>query len=388
MTRVAFERLTCDRCQTTTDLEHESEERKAWGNVVMLEPRERTADLCPPCVEAFGAWVVGGEPRPGPRPTVDRNEVRSLWEQGATQREIAEATGVSAAYISQLGKAMGLPARPKGRPAGPTRTYGKRFFPSGGTNRRHVTPTSGRSVGLTDDHPAILEARTLFPTTVVEVEHSPRLLVSGENQRKIGRKVLKGLWKGMPIYCLTLEERKTCPTSCKVWNDCYGNNMHLARRHKHGPALEARLRVELAALGQRHPEGFVVRLHILGDFYSANYAMLWLNALREVPQLRLFGFTAHEIDTDIGQFVSQMNIEWPTRCRIRFSGGESAGGIGAIVVENTQAEGDFVVCPAQSFRTESCSTCGLCWTMNRTVAFARHGEKVPGSLAGLEDAGL
>lgn len=118
----------------------------------------------------------------------------------------------------------------------------------------------------------LVEARTVYPATVVDAEESPRLLVSGANQGKIGKRITKGPWRGLPIYCLTLEERATCPASCHEWDSCYGNAMHLARRHRHGPELERLLSAELGHLAERHPDGFAVRLHILGDFYSVRYA--------------------------------------------------------------------------------------------------------------------
>ena len=63
---------------------------------------------------------------------------------------------------------------------------------------------------------AILGGRTIYPSTVV----SPRefwALKSGANWRKIGGEVLKGKWRGFPIYILNLEERATCPASCRHW---------------------------------------------------------------------------------------------------------------------------------------------------------------------------
>jgi hypothetical protein len=53
-----------------------------------------------------------------------------------------------------------------------------------------------------------LEGRTIYPLTVVSSrEHMA--LKSGANWRKIGGVVLKGIWRGFPIYILNLEERAT-----------------------------------------------------------------------------------------------------------------------------------------------------------------------------------
>jgi hypothetical protein len=419
VSRVDIERCTCDRCGAVADLERGSEDHKAWTVLCILEPREITADLCPTCFKGLQAYLDGqplslahtpawhpardfprsaraevvDAPRENvvseqveviqkgtmvPEPGSDMERLRDMWLAGTVGREIAEALGIPLPHVYGAAKMLGLPSRPRGGArrgrAGadsPHHDQGRRFA-VGSPLRRHVTPRSGRSVVLKPDHPAILNSRTLFPTTVVDPADSPRLLVAGHNQRKIGGKVVKGEWKGMPIFCLTLEERATCPRTCTVWHECYGNNMHMARRHRHGPELLAKLRDELTALQAAHTTGFVVRLHILGDFYSVDYVRFWQDALHHLPALRIFGFTAHSIDSDIGQEVLAMNMQQPLRCRIRYSDGAHAGGMGALVVDEPGP--GYVVCPAQTEKTDCCSTCGLCWTMNRVVGFLRHGE--------------
>jgi hypothetical protein len=224
---------------------------------------------------------------------------------------------------------------------------------------------SGARIKLLPDHPAAAGARTLFPSRVVHPADSPRLLISGMNQRKIGRLVTKGRWKGFPLYTLTLEERATCPRTCGEWSTCYGNNMNWSRRHMAGMALEARLIDEVVDLGRKHPRGFAVRLHILGDFYSPAYADLWSILLAEVPQLHVFGFTAWERTSRIGAAVAALNIDWPGRCVIRFSGVDS-------LVVTRASESKHVLCPVQTGKTDCCGTCGLCWTMQRPVEFVRH----------------
>lgn len=224
---------------------------------------------------------------------------------------------------------------------------------------------TGPRINLHPAHPALTEGRTLFPSTVVDPRQSPRLLVSGINQRKIGRAVTKGRWKGFPIYTLTLEERATCPRSCGEWATCYGNNMHLSRRHKAGLALEATLIDEVIDLGRKHPGGFAVRLHILGDFYSPAYVDLWAALLADVPQLHVFGFTANRPDSQIGELIGYLNEDWPGRWHVRFSG------VTALVIDRL-SDSHHVVCPVQVNKTDCCGTCGLCWTMDRPVEFVRH----------------
>lgn len=228
-------------------------------------------------------------------------------------------------------------------------------------------------------HPAIVEGRPLFPSRVVRVEDSPRLLVSGHNNRKIGKRVMKGEWAGMPIYTLTLAERTTCPRQCFMFERCYGDAMHWARRHEHGPALERRLAEEVAAKAAEHPKGFVVRLHVLGDFYSAAYVLHWMDLLREHKELHVWGYTARSLrhDTSIALMIEWMNDIFMERCNIRFSTEKAQPG-GATVFSSVEAakQSGSVVCPAETHGSECCSTCGLCWSKNareKTIAFIEHG---------------
>lgn len=245
-----------------------------------------------------------------------------------------------------------------------------RHFPSGGPLKRHLSSKPGRGITLPRSHAAVRAGRTLFPTTVVPAGESPRLLIEGKNSRKIGNRVVKGRWAGMPIYTLTLEERATCPRSCQEWSTCYGNRMHLARRHRDDGTLMARLAAEVQALDLRHPQGFVVRLHVLGDFYSVEYASLWDALLERHPSLRIFGFTAHPPSSEIGRYLVSMNADGD-RCWIRFSG--DMGAMGSLVIADERAS-VHVVCPAQSHpqKVGSCGECGLCWTMQRPIEFVRH----------------
>lgn len=275
------------------------------------------------------------------------------------------------------------------------RVYARRTIPSGGYQHRipkivHADKPErdgrrGRSGGITlmPSHPAVAEERTLFPGSVIGADESPRLLVGGFNSRKVGKVVTKGAWSGMPIFTLTLEERSTCPRSCAQWLACYGNNMPFARRHRLDDDLIVALAVELQQKQHRHPDGFVVRAHILGDFGSADdpdlaltYIGMWHLAFQENPALRMFSYTAHDPASTIGKAIRALNILFPDRCRVRFSGRAEVGGNageGAVVIENASAlSTGGVICPAQTGATDCCATCALCWSMDRTVEFLRH----------------
>lgn len=247
----------------------------------------------------------------------------------------------------------------------------RRFTTHAELHPERVTP-------LPASHRAIKEGRTLFPSTVVKAQDAPRLLVSGANQRKIGDRVTKGAWRGCPIFCLTLEERATCPRTCENWGVCYGNGMPRSRRHAHGPELEYLLWAELRQKQAQHPDGFVVRLHILGDFYDAAYAQLWARWLKEFPALRIFGYTAHPRASIIGGILAHLNSIFADRCAIRFSGrGELGGTMRAATiweVPKGPVTPAGIVCPAQTGQSDCCGTCTLCWSTTRNIAFVGHGQ--------------
>lgn len=220
---------------------------------------------------------------------------------------------------------------------------------------------------LRADHPALKVGRTIFLKTVKPPEEVKRMLQPASTNTKLGKgkgTITRGRWRGMPMYQLTLEERRTCPKTCDQWANCYGNNMYLANRLDHKAAsFYAALSAELAALAAKHPAGFVVRLHVLGDFFAKKYVDFWQRALRTYPCLHLFGYTHRmpEHKDGIGRKVQALNKlgAW-----IRFSdrGGEMSANVG----------GEGIQCPQQTGQTESCLTCGLCWQTKKAIKFTNH----------------
>lgn len=239
------------------------------------------------------------------------------------------------------------------------------------TLRRHASiEPSGHGIAIGALHPAYRYARTIFPSRVFDPSEVKRVLKDGSQNRKIGREVRKGKRRGWPIYMLTLEERATCPRSCKVWGECYGNQSQASERIVAGAELEERLWLELGQLQAEHPRGFMVRLHVLGDFYSEAYVRLWERALDEFPALHVFGYTAHLPGSDIGHLIHWLGIERWDRFAVRFSGlGDPRKG--AVLVDADEST-PHLVCPAQTGKTDCCGTCALCWHSDRTIAFLRH----------------
>ena len=224
-------------------------------------------------------------------------------------------------------------------------------------------------------HPAFTEGRTLYPSTV-RVGRDRWALKSGDNAKKIGGEILKGKWKNFPVFTLTLEERRTCPTTCHHWRSCFGNKMDLADRVASGPDLIWRLEREVALLELRHPTGFAVRLHVLGDFFSVEYVRFWHTLLERHPALHVFGFTARwdaANDPIAAALVALVKQQWD-RFAIRFSNAPSSFSAPATIsIEHPyQKPSAAILCPEQVGKTESCSTCGLCWASTRRIAFLQH----------------
>lgn len=225
---------------------------------------------------------------------------------------------------------------------------------------------------ITRDDPAYVHGRTVFQRRVQDVRPQDTVLKSGHNQRKIGGKITKGRWKGFPVFCLTLEERATCSRQCQRFMDCYGNNMGHAIRWRHNEKLLDKISSELTDLNRRYPDGFVVRLHILGDFYSVAYAEFWEMALARLPALNIFGYTHWQIGTQIGDKIDGVRARFPDRFAIRHS--DAVAGYRAITIDLPDERGAAIVCPAQTSGSygRTCSTCALCWSTDKPIAFLRH----------------
>ncbi len=225
------------------------------------------------------------------------------------------------------------------------------------------------------DHPAVMAGHTIYPTTV-RAGRDRWALKSASNARKIGGEIRKGKWAGFQAYTLTLEERATCPTSCHHWRSCFGNKMQWADRVQAGPDLEWRLEREVALLEAYHPDGFAVRLHVLGDFYSVGYVELWGRFLERHSALHVWGYTARwqvQDDPIAEALASLVKRHWE-RFAIRFSNAPfSYEACSTISIEHPyQVPDDAILCPEQVGKTESCSTCALCWQSKRRVAFLQH----------------
>ena len=225
---------------------------------------------------------------------------------------------------------------------------------------------------LTPSHPALL-GRTIHTKARKPVVPGVQVLKPASGNSKLGKGlsvIMKGMWRGFPLFTLTLEERATCPSTCERWRECYGNGMAFAHRFEHGPELEAQIGREVAALAALYPRGFAVRLHILGDFYSVGYVEMWADLMNAFPALHVYGYTARERGP-IADALRWVDTIFGNRWWVRISSSETFAG-GDIYASQDVPHVRGIVCPEQTGKTASCLTCGLCWSTTQTIKFIDH----------------
>lgn len=228
--------------------------------------------------------------------------------------------------------------------------------------------------------------QTRYKKSVVPVPSSPPksglfVLKESTTNKKLGsggKVIQKGRYRGMPLYSLTLEERATCWGGCPNLSTCYGDNMPFAKRYQPGPALETALVQDLSSLSARHPDGFVIRLHVLGDFYSTDYVAFWQACLTRFPALRIFGYTHWPAQHPIGHALTHLVLTNADRVALRRSDGDRQTDflpVAMTVGRDAPAVPGTVLCPEQTGQTASCTTCGLCMNGHTSVSFRDHSRR-------------
>jgi hypothetical protein len=225
---------------------------------------------------------------------------------------------------------------------------------------------------------AINAGTTQFPKNVAIAGISPlngratSILKEAKANSKLGGKArnfwTKGKFANMPLFSLTLVERETCPSTCSAWAICYGNNMPFATRwdikQDGGKLLMRELDAEMALLNRYYPNGFSVRLHVLGDFFSVEYVKWWGEMLEKYPALHCYGYT-HNADNEIWDAIAEIRGE---RFVIRQSDGHQFP-----VAVRESIDNSFPTCPEQTGKVKSCLDCGLCPNMNvQGIRFLEH----------------
>lgn len=226
-------------------------------------------------------------------------------------------------------------------------------------------------MNLNPSHPALHENRTIHKSKVVAVNN--RLFKKASENIKLGGKgdglVTKGKLRGYKMFSLTLQERATCPPTCIHWTDCFGNNMAFAHRFEHGENLEKELPIQVGTLLKKNPKGVLIRLHVLGDFYSREYVELWSTLLKQHEKLAIFGYSARTSNDPIGVALRIQGILFPKQSFIRYSVNNYDEG--RFIATNIKLPG-AITCPEQTGKTDSCTTCSFCWETKIPVHFITH----------------
>jgi len=136
--------------------------------------------------------------------------------------------------------------------------------------------------------------------------------------------------------------------ACWVRESCYGNRMQVEPRFTMDSVLMAELTVELENPASTFSAGFAVRLHARGDLATADYARFWIEAVNGLSQLRVFGFTAHEPESEIGAILQAESVKG-NRFRIGFKFGH--GDPPATILRGAGTAPGSPVPPTRTIRT-------------------------------------
>jgi len=219
---------------------------------------------------------------------------------------------------------------------------------------------------------------TIYKKNIHNLENYTFKVLKPSTNKKLGKKILKGEFKDYKFFTLTLTERATCPSDCFHWKTCYGNNMPFAHRMsaKDENLLTSRIKQDIIDLKGKKA---MIRLHILGDFFSVSYVMFWDAILKEFPNIAIYGYTANNINSkletsrNIASSISLLHSIYKTRFAIRFSNDlENPFSANSYDVVKPQ-KGKSILCPVQVDKTPNCGACGLCWaSTDKQIIFITH----------------
>jgi hypothetical protein len=229
---------------------------------------------------------------------------------------------------------------------------------------------------------------TVYRKTVVLWQDGDRepLKPASDNDKFKHTGITRLDFAGAPMYSLTLEERATCSDTCGQLLTCFGNNMPFAKRYEFTPELAAAIDAQLARL-TRKGRRIVLRLHVLGDFFSEEYVYFWRRMLDKYTTLAVFGYTHWPHITKQGMAVLMLNNDFKGRCYIKRSldrkdqigVAEQNRGYTIVVKSWDDTPKGWVKCPAQKDKekngdnaTIGCANCAICISTDANVAFLEH----------------
>ena len=238
---------------------------------------------------------------------------------------------------------------------------------------------------INNKHNAITNNTTVYRKNVIRDvkapyknnSYYPYSMIKESTNIKLGKKVLKGLKKGYKVYTFALVERETCTNECEHYITCYGNNMPFGIRFdpynkNFMPKLEQDIKE--IALKPSNKQGFLLRLHVLGDFYSVDYVLFWKRMLKLYPNLNIYGYTRNHNDSkyldkrNIANEIIKLNTLFSTRFYIRFSN--------KLDIDTSANSIDLgkkgITCLAQVDENKTCATCTLCWSSKKPINFITH----------------
>ena len=208
----------------------------------------------------------------------------------------------------------------------------------------------------------------MYRKNVYDAGNYAHAVIKASTNIKLGKKVTKGHLKGAKIFTLTLEERATCDSECEHWLDCYGNNMPFGHRFEANDALMVSIERDLDKLDAKG-KPYLVRLHILGDFFNLKYVLFWRKQLKNRELLNIYGYTRNHPNKPLGYALKLVRKQYGKRFAVRFSNYPDD----PFSAQSEHVSTGGVGCPVQMDKTDSCGTCTLCWEMeDKSIVFYDH----------------
>ena len=242
---------------------------------------------------------------------------------------------------------------------------------------RFKSVRAGHAIVLAADHPAMVENRPLFTNAATADKHrhgvgpvypGETVLKSGANNRKI-----HSVRFGIPDFTLTLRERTDCPLHCAERARCLGNHEFRHRRYEVTSAFYRAVRDECELNSLLHPDGWRLRLHVLGDFISPAYVRFWAEMLAKHEPLGIWGYTHWRKTDPIGRELEKLNRQYQHgRFCIRWSGGHGAWSTRVFDTHSDERVRDGYTMCAHEFKGIACADCTLCWTSPKPIGFTAH----------------